>query len=542
MSDVDGLVRRVSEESKLSVGDIRAKMVERKEKTHGLLSDYGALYAVAKEYGVDISEDTIVFTPAVEVKPQSSVNLCGRVSMVYSPREFKRKDNTTGKFSSVVLVDRSGQIRVVMWNGNAELTKQLHVGDTLMVRNGFSKDNRGVVEVHAGGLAGVVVNPKNVCVDLPDVVDKVARVAELQGNMDSVTLVCRVNSYYPAVEFKRADGSSGRRASFIGQDESGTVRVVLWGDNADVVLGDGGFVRLENAYTRLGLNSEVEVQVGSRSRVFPSDKILDLPPLEKRPAGGEFKVGDVKPDLRGFTVVARVVRVYPPRDYSKGRMSSLVVADSSGSIRVVLWNEKSSIADELREGDAVKITNAYSKANLNNEPEVHVGRYGEVLVNQSLDVPPLDDLNQLTVVEKKIVDLENNERNVSIRGRVVDVNSDRPLFYMRCSGCGGKVQSLGGEWFCDSCGSVEPDPRMRLSLIVEDDSGNVRVVLFSESAEKLAGMDVEEAMNVAGEAQDDNAPAVRVRERLLNREVSFVGRVKFNEFGGQLEFLVDSVA
>jgi replication factor A1 len=542
MSDVNSLIQKVSDESKHTVDEIKAKIAERKEKTHGLLSDYGALYAVAKEYGVDISEDEIQFAPLGGIKPQNSVNLFGRVSMVYSPREFKRKDNTAGRFSSVVLVDKTGQTRVVLWNGNSEITKQLRVGDTLLVRNGFSKDNRGVIEVHAGNLTSLTVNPKNVATDLPEIEEKLNKISELKGDMDSVTLHCRVNSHFPPSEFKRNDGSTGRRASFIGQDSSGTVRVVLWGDNADVSVKDGDFVRVENAYTRLGLNSEVEVQAGSRSRVLLSDKTLDLPPLEATSKAGELKIGEIKPDVRGFSVVARVMRVYPPRDYSNGKMSSLIIADGSGSIRTVLWNEKSSIADELKEGDAIKITNAYSKANLSNEPEIHVGKYGEVLVTSGSDVPSMEELGNVAALDRKIADLDNNDRNVRIRGHVVDVNAERPLFYMTCSSCQKKVQNTGGDWFCDSCGSVEPKPNMILSLIVEDDSGNIRAVLFRDNAEKLAGMDVEEAMNLAGESQDDSAPGRRVREGLLNREVSFVGRVRFNEFGGQLEFMVDSLA
>lgn len=541
MNDVSNLIQKVSDESKLSVDEIKSKMLERKEKTHGLLSDYGALYAVAKEYGIDLSEEETQLSDIASVKPQNSVNLCGRVSMVYSPREFKRKDNTTGKFASVVVVDKSGEIRVVLWNGNAEITKQIHVGDTLLIRNGFSKDNKGIIEVHAGSLTSLTLNPKNVSIQLPDVEEKITKIVDLKEDMDSVTLICRVNSYFPTTEFKRPDGTTGKRASFIAQDPSGTARVVLWGNNAEISLKEGDYVRLENAYTRLGLNSEVEVQAGNRSRVLPSDKKLDLPPLEKKTQAGEVKIREVKPDLRGFTTTARVIKIYPPRDYANGKMSSLIIADETGSIRTVLWNEKSDIANELKEGDAVKITNAYSKANLNNEPEIHVGKYGEVLVNQELKVPPVEELGKLVASGRKIADLENNERNVKITGQVVDLNTERPILYMTCPSCGKKVQNLGGDWFCDACGNIDPNPNMVLSLILEDDTGNIRAVLFRESAEKIAGMDVEEVMNLIGESQNESMPAKQIKEKLLNKEVSLVGKVRYNEYGEKLEFIVDSV-
>jgi len=336
MSDVDGLIQKVSDESKLSLEEIKAKMAERKEKTHGLLSDYGALYAVAKEYGIDLSEEETRYSDIASVRPFNSVNLCGKISLIYSPREFKKKDNTTGKFASIVLRDKTGEIRIVLWNGNAELTKQMHVGDTLTVRNGFAKDNKGIIEVHAGGLTGLNLNPKGVSLDLPPVEEKIFKISELKGDMDSASLVVRVNNYYPTTEFKRADGTSGKRASFIAQDDSGTTRVVLWGGNAETALKEGDIVKLENAYTRLGLNSEVEVQAGSRSRIVPSDVTLNLPAIEKKPQMGDVKIADVRPDMKGFTSVGRVMKIYPPRDYSNGKMSSLILADGSGSIRTVL--------------------------------------------------------------------------------------------------------------------------------------------------------------------------------------------------------------
>jgi len=516
-------------------------MAERKEKTHGLLSDYGALYAIAKECGIDLSEGEMQTTEIAKIKPLSSVNFYGKVKIVYSPKEFKKKDNTTGKFASVVLADKTGEMRIVLWNGNAELTKKIHVGNTILVRNGFAKDNKGVLEVHAGNLTSLTLNPKDVALDLPEMEEKLSKISDLRGDMDSVTLTCRINSYYPKSEFNRPDGTTGKRASFIAQDESGTVRVVLWGENAETSLKEGDFVKLENAYTRVGLNSEVEVQVGSRSRIMPSEQTLNLPPLEKKTQPSELKIGEVKPNLKAFTVKARVVKIYPPREYSNGQMSSMILADDTGSIRAVLWNEKSGIANELKEGDAVKVANAYSKANLNNEAEIHVGKYGEISVNPELDVPSMDELGKMVSLEKKIVDLENNERNIKITGQVVDLNTDRPMIYMTCSSCGKKAQSLGSDWFCDSCGNVDPNPNMILSLVVEDDSGNIRAVLFRETAEKLAGMDVEEAMNLIGESQDEGAPAKQVKEKILNKQVSLVGRVNYNKYGDQLEFMVDSV-
>ena len=53
-------VGEVSKQSGLSQKEIEEKVAERKKKTHGLLTNYGALYAIAKEMGIDLNQNTIM--------------------------------------------------------------------------------------------------------------------------------------------------------------------------------------------------------------------------------------------------------------------------------------------------------------------------------------------------------------------------------------------------------------------------------------------------------------------------------------------------
>lgn len=552
VDDVEKLVERVVRETGKSEKDIRSRMNERKDKTHGLLSDYGAIYAVAKELGVELNSDdgsgSRVVSPASlvkikDVKPQTPVNLVGRVKVVYSTRDFDRKDGSKGRFASLIMVDDSGEIRLVLWDENTELTKHVHIGDVLLVKNAYARENRGVVELHAGNLTTTTVNPPNLKVKLPEVKEKRFKVSELAKDLLSISLVCRVTSYYPKTEFKRGDGSAGMRASFIGEDETGKIRVVLWDKCAETPLGNGDIVKIENAYTREGMNQDLELQAGNRSRLIKvSNEELKLPSLTPETQGkASIRLSDIKPGMSGFTVEARILRVYPPREYAKGKMASLVVGDGNGTMRVVLWDDKSAIAEELKRGDPIRISNAYSKANISDEPEIHVGKYSSITLNQGLALPSASEIEKSLTVEKRIIDLESNDRYVRIKGRVVGLDENRPIMYMTCPGCGKRVQNLSGEWFCESCGDIDPDMNMMLSMVIEDDTGNIRAVSFKDNAEKLLGLDVEETMNLIGETQDETAPLKHARESLVGKSVSLVGRVKYNDYSDQLEFLVDEI-
>jgi len=540
MTDIEKLIERVVKESGKTPEEVKAKMSERKEKTHGLLSDYGAIYAVAKECGVDLNESETHTITISKIKPSNSVSLIGRVKTVYSEREFSRKDGSKGKFASVVLLDTTGEIRLVLWDQNTVVVSKLRIGDVLLLKNGYAKENRGQLEVHAGPLTNMVVNPQNIDVKLPEVGERIDNIGSLEPGLPSVNIICRVSNHYPRTEFTRADGSKGSRASFIGEDESDQRRVVLWDRLSEMEIADGDIVKVENGYTKAGLNGDVEIHAGSRSRMVKTDAKLKLKPLEKM-AENTVKVGEIKPDMKGFTVEGRVVQVYQPREYSKGTMASLIVGDATGSIRAVLWDDKSKIATELKEGDGIRIKNAYSKANMNQEPEVHVGKYSQITMDSSIKAPTTNEINEMRTEEKKIADLDQSDRFVRIRGKITAVE-DKPLVYMTCSECGKKVQNLGGEWMCEECGMIDGTPNMIVSVVVEDATGNIRAIAFKDKAEKILGMDLEEAMNLMGETQDDTSPLKHARERIVGGEVALLGRVNYNDYSDQLEFIVSEIA
>jgi len=193
-------------------------------------------------------------------------------------------------------------------------------------------------------MSSVIVNPK-INIDLPEITEERVKIKDLKRGMSSVNLLCRVAAYYAPVEFKRPDGSEGVRASFIGEDETGKVRVLLWGDAARKELSVGEYVNIENAYTKESLSHDIELHVGNNSSLSKTDEELKLPPLPKT---GDLKVADIKPDIQGFSVIARVMRIYEPRAYTNGTLASIIVGDESGTIRAVLWNEKSDIVNELK--------------------------------------------------------------------------------------------------------------------------------------------------------------------------------------------------
>jgi len=538
--DVDSLVEKVAGDSGKTTEGIRGMMNQRKEITHGLLSDYGALYAVAKEFGISLENaKTISLSKISDIAPGRPFNIAGRVRMAYPAKEFQRKDNSTGRMASLILIDDSGETRLVLWDQNSRMVNRVKKGDVLLVKNGYGRESlQGGAELHATSLTSMSINPE-LSVNLPEVKENMIKIDKLEPNMSSVELVCRVSSQYPPVEFTRPDGSTGVRASFVGQDETGTIRAVLWDSAARLELERGDFVKLENAYTRQGLSGELELQAGGRSRVIKTDAGIDLPPLQEQ---GTMKISDVTDGMQNFSVCGRIIQIFPQKSYSNGMMASLVLGDETGTTRAVLWNESSDIAKELKKGDPIVIGNAYSKAGLNNGVEVHVGKYSKIAVNQDLKLPSIEDIKKSLIKEKSISDLENQDSDIQIKGKLVDIDEGKRLIYTTCPACSKSIQDSGVGWFCEQCNKdVEPKSNLIASFILEDETGSIRAICFRENAERILGMDLEEVMNLIGETQDEQEPLRKAKESLGDKSVIVTGRVKYSEFSDQLEFIVDEV-
>jgi replication factor A1 len=540
MSEVEKLITQVIEASGKQEKDIRSMMEKRKEATHGLLSDYGAIYAVAKEFGVGSGSEKSVLTKLSEVAAAKSYNIAARVKDVYPPKGFDRKDGSRGRLASIILLDDSAEKRMILWDANADIALKVSKGDVVYAKNIYGKNGRdSSVELHATSLTSISINPE-LDVKLPKLTDRTVKIADIKKDAGSVDLVCRVSSYYPVSEFSRSDGSRGLRASFLAEDEGGKVRVVLWDEAAKIPLANGDVVRLENAVVKPGRDQEIELQIGSRGRIVATDERLDLPVAESEK---KAPISSITADMQSITLVGRVLESFKPKAYSKGRMSSMIIGDGSGTIRVVLWDERADITSDLSRGDAIKIRNAYSKRGLGNEPEIHIGRFAEISINPDLPVPPIDAIEKMLLKEKNIIDLEDKDRRIKITGKIVDVNDRKKLIYLTCPYCDKKVENSGMGYSCASCGQeVDPVPNMVLSLTLEDETGSIRAIAFKTNAEKILEVDVEEAVSMIGETQDESSPIKDAKERLMNQKISLIGRVRYSDFSDQLEFIIDEVA
>jgi len=103
------------------------------------------------------------------------------------------------------------------------------------------------------------------------------------------------------------------------------------------------------------------------------------------------KIGNLTPHSRGINLVAKVVTKSEPRsvgsqyDQTQHQLSDLLIADETGAISMVLWDEN---IPKVNTGDTVKISNAFVKV-FRGKMQLNLGRYGKIEISDE----PIGEVN-----------------------------------------------------------------------------------------------------------------------------------------------------
>ncbi|MFH1590518.1 MAG: DUF2240 family protein [archaeon] len=260
-------------------------------------------------------------------------------------------------------------------------------------------------------------------------------------------------------------------------------------------------------------------------------KLFDFP--EK------VKISELLEGMRDITIDGRVVQVYEVREFDtgtrKGKVGAFLLGDESGVVRIVLWNDQADKLATLEQNGVIRIKNAFVKKN-NDRLEMHLNERSEIekapadaKVGEVAAPAPQEKL------QKKINDLTEADRNVSILGTVVQVFD--PRFFEICPECGKRARPKEGQFACEAHGNVTPDYGYVLNLFADDGSDNIRVVCFRQTAQQLTGKTDEEFKVF----RTDPSGYATVKTDLLGHIMRFSGRVTKNQMFDRLEFIADNV-
>jgi len=286
---------------------------------------------------------------------------------------------------------------------------------------------------------------------------------DLISGLSDVTVTGRVIIVYPPKVFPRSDGTRGKVARLLIADESGTLRVALWDEKADLVeagkIEGGKIVRFSHGYTREGLDGKLELHMGLRGviQVSPPEAIEgEYPPVKN------FfqKIEEITKEHRRVNVLGVVEQVNPPstfkrRDGTEGKVQRVQLRDKSGRITLVFWDQKAEELGEVEKGAYLQVMDAEVKRNLDGHLEIHT-RHGTQIEKVRGESQRLGPLPSRFL---KIGELKPNMRDLDLLVRVAHMGEIRE--FPRRYGEMGRVATL----------------------LVGDETGSIRLNLWEDKVE-----------------------------------------------------------
>ncbi|WP_370574842.1 OB-fold nucleic acid binding domain-containing protein [Methanomethylovorans sp.] len=190
------------------------------------------------------------------------------------------------------------------------------------------------------------------------------------------------------------------------------------------------------------------------------------------------KIVDIKSDSGNVSFIAKVVSVFPTREFTRsdgtmGRVGNLLVADETGSIRVTLWDDKTDLVNQgfieisqnLQLGGYVK--EGYSGV------EVNIGSNG--VLSQT------DEEIQVKNPSTKISDIKDGMGSINVVGRLLDISDVRT--FNKKDGSKGSVSNI----------------------TIGDDTGKIRITLWDDKTDKMTELRLGDAVEVInGYARENN--------------------------------------
>ena len=497
----------------------------------------------------DVPEIEQEFSQIGDLSEQKDVSIKGVVIRLQDIRTFlRKKDNSEGRLRNFDVGDSTGSIRVTVWGDDTALP--INKGDIIKIIGGdvrFDDYTESGYSMNTNFNTQITINPENLTVEELDEFESIreqlrpvpiGQIAEIDDEGKEIDVVGRILSVNDVNEFQRDDGSVGIVRSVMFADESGKVQLSFWNERAqeEYVVGDA--YQIENARTRLGMMS-VDLNIGSGSRVIKLSEeqasamfIPELSTLEKTIYNPK-KIEDLDEDEEDTIIVGRIIEINDVREFDRdtgdsGHVRNIEIADDTGTIRVALWDKDALV--ERQVGDGIKLQNPRLALNMDNRLEANVSRATTLLEpseSEMEDLPSIEELMEAIYVPKSIESLLEDDTNVCVTGRIIDVNTERVL-RKKCPNCHQTVEEAIDEYICDNCGHIfdEPDYLLMVPTRIEDETGDIQVTFFDKLAEELIGMKKEEIISLV----DDGYGIEDKLEDLNGLTIEIIANVSFDEF------------
>ena len=549
---MDIYINKIIEGTGLARKEIQDLVEEKKNELKGLISDEGALFIIAKELGVDVKNEDKAFLKDIELKisdisqNMKNIMLFGRIKDINNVNNFKKKDGSDGYVGSFLLHDKSGDIRIVLWDEQVNIftDPDFKYNELVKIINGnANKGKYGGIEIHIGRFGKVVLSPDDVDYkNYPKIETELISIKNINLNLQTVSIEGKVIQIFPLKEFTRKNGELGRVRSLSLLDSTGSVRIAFWNDDTNKLDGieEGNIISVTNLRPKLSTydSKTIDLNGSKSSKVEKNAKKFEIKgdPIEN------IKKLQNSQGIVSFSGIITSIDNLKTISLKSGENVSLLgftVNDNSDGIRVTLWREMAEeYSKTLSVGQGLGLSNVMVRySTFSNRNEISVIK---------------DSILELKDLEfKNIKNIEPSKKNLSTSysGEYTKINSieapgiveikgfvakdiTKIITYEACNNCFKKIENC-------TCGANDGTTnRMILNLIVDDGTGTMRSTLMGETAEKFIGVETEKITQIKETPEDFEKFLEKKSLEILGKDMVIKGKVKFSDYSNTYEISV----
>lgn len=150
-------------ETGVSEAEVKKRIDDKLTQLAGLISQEGAAQIIANELGVKLVQSDGRLKVKNVLAGLRSVEVAGKVLRIYDVREFDT-GTRKGKVGSLFIGDETGNIRVTLWNDQADNLRKIKENDIVLIKEAYVRENNGRKEIHLNDKADIRINPSGVTV------------------------------------------------------------------------------------------------------------------------------------------------------------------------------------------------------------------------------------------------------------------------------------------------------------------------------------------------------------------------------------------
>ena len=331
MSEFEQLLNKLLEQKpELNQAQIEEMIKQKKDKIGaGYLTDQGALFLIASDLGVSLTEPLKVEMGLKDLYVGAKeISLETRVLNLSPPKQYSRKDGTPFFLRTMTVYDNDSTASVKLWDEKANLPgiNDLKPGDLIKIIKAYVKsDLNGSPTINIG--SGATIETADSESKIPSIDSITIDVSAVKENQKDLVVTGSIDGPLNSMQFTNSRGQPGKglRLRLKGNDGN-SIRVVIWGkDEEDLpaVISPGSKARLLGVKTK---TSEQGIEIH----------------------GNESTLIEVEGSQEAQPITARIISIAKS---DSGNNLILGVDDKKNLLR---FSDTSEITNEFQEGDVIE--------------------------------------------------------------------------------------------------------------------------------------------------------------------------------------------